>query len=159
MCAGSLDLLGSVCFGTIAFAVQAVPVLRPASHVVEDDDLIVGVHGDAFTAGDDGFLVRDGELPPGHPGWTSVILGTIAGYVAEASDRIWSVVATGMAFPITDAAESAYYADRLSGPRDQLIRVHLEAITTYRQATMALLTGQAQPREHLRDNGDDLVGR
>lgn len=138
----SLDLLGSVRFGNIAFAVQAVPVLRPASHMVDEDDLIVSLQGDGFPANPDGILIQQGELPRGHPGWASVVTGTIASYVAEASDRVWSVVATGMAFPIADRAESALYADRLPGPHDQLIRVHLEAITTYRQATMAFLTGR-----------------
>jgi hypothetical protein len=157
MCADSLDLLGSVCFGTVAFAVQAVPVLRPASHIVDDDDLIVSVRGDGFLAGHGGILIQQGEVPPGHPDWTSVVAGIVASYLAEASDRIWSVVATGMAFPITDTAELVYYADRFPGPRDQLIRVHLEAITTYRQATMALLPGEAYPGEHFRDDGDDLV--
>jgi hypothetical protein len=132
----SLDLLRSVCLGTIAFAVQGVPVLRPASHVVDEDDLIV--QGNGFPADPDGILVQEAELPLGHPGWAAMITGTVASYVAESADRTWSVVATGMVSPIADQAESARYAERLPGPHDQLIRVYLETVTTYRLATMAV---------------------
>jgi hypothetical protein len=138
----SLDLLGSVWFGNIAFAVQAIPVLRPASHVVDEDDLIVGVHGNGFLANHASILAPQGELPDGHPGWTSVVVGTVVSYVAGAPDGVWSVVATGMAFSITDAAESASYTDRLPDRHDQLIRVHLDSITTYRLPTMAFLTSR-----------------
>jgi hypothetical protein len=139
MYSDSLDLLGSARYGHIAFAIQAIPVLRPASHLIDDGDLIVRIQRDGFAADHDNVLIQRGELPYGHPGWLSTVTGTVASYVAETPDQSGSVVATGTAFCIGDPAETAWYDGRLpgragrSGREDQLIRVYLETITAYRR--------------------------
>jgi hypothetical protein len=121
-----LGLLDSARYGSIAFAVQSVPVVCPASHLAGDDELIVRFR-------------RDGLLTTHRPDWAAAATGFIASYVTETPERMWRVVVTGMAFPIGNRTEAAGYARllpnlaRLPVGDDHVIRLHMETIASYRQ--------------------------
>ncbi|MFF7356075.1 MULTISPECIES: pyridoxamine 5'-phosphate oxidase family protein [Streptomyces] len=89
----ALRLLGSVPLGRIVFTRQALPTVRPVSHVMDDGDIVIRTHeGAALTAhpreGGQGVVVAyeaDALDPDTHLGWTVVVTG-YARLVTEAAD-------------------------------------------------------------------------
>jgi hypothetical protein len=90
--ATSLRLLGLVPYGRLVFTKNAMPAIRPVSHVIDDEEIVLPIglpkHAVVDTPG-----LRIGD-------------GTVVAYQADALDitqRIgWSVVVTGLAFPLDD---------------------------------------------------------
>ncbi|MEV5876371.1 pyridoxamine 5'-phosphate oxidase family protein [Streptomyces sp. NPDC052101] len=92
----ALRLLGTVRLGRIVFTRQALPTVRPVSHVLDDGDIVIRTHeGAALTAR----TRQDGGE------------GVVVAYEADAIDPEthlgWSVVVTGRARLVTDPADLA----------------------------------------------------
>lgn len=119
----SMRLLASVPLGRIVFTARALPDVRPVSHLVLDDRVIVRADsGVAITS-----AVR------AEP-------GTVVAYEADAIDPVdhlgWSVTVVGVAHQVTDpvAADSfrrslRHWAD---GANDQVISISPGTITGFR---------------------------
>ncbi|MFF3916775.1 pyridoxamine 5'-phosphate oxidase family protein [Streptomyces sp. NPDC001852] len=80
----ALRLLDSVSLGRIVFTRQALPAVRPVSHVLDGGDIVIRTHeGAALTAhpqqaGDEGVVVAyeaDAIDPDTHLGWSVVVTG------------------------------------------------------------------------------------
>ncbi|MGW8955802.1 pyridoxamine 5'-phosphate oxidase family protein [Streptomyces sp. NPDC055709] len=88
----ALDLLGSVRLGRVAFSHQALPAIRPASHVVDDSDIVIRTHADSMLLG-------------------SATASEVVAYEADEIDPAtwtgWSLVVTGLATLVSDEAEHA----------------------------------------------------
>ncbi|OIJ90042.1 pyridoxamine 5'-phosphate oxidase [Streptomyces sp. MUSC 14] len=98
----ALRLLGSVPLGRIVFTRQALPAVRPVSHVLDGGDIVIRTHeGVALTT-----HARQDEAQ-----------GVVVAYEADAIDpdtRLgWSVVVTGRARLVTDPGEVARIRARL----------------------------------------------
>lgn len=119
----ALSLLAGVTLGRIVFTDQAMPTIRPVSHIVEAGDLIVrNDHGVAVVS----------RSAPGQR--------TVVAYEADDIDPVthlgWSVVVTGTARLICDPGDIARYERALrpwtAGSAGQFIRVHTRIVTGYR---------------------------
>lgn len=121
----SLQLLGSVSLGRVAFSARAMPAVRPVSHLV-----------------DDGFVIirADGQAPI-----TSALNAgseTVVAYEADSIDQDdhlgWSVVVIGVARRVTDPEKAAAYCAALrswsAGTHDQVVAIHIDVITGVRIA-------------------------
>ncbi|MEU8974076.1 pyridoxamine 5'-phosphate oxidase family protein [Streptomyces monashensis] len=119
----ALRLLGSVPLGRIVFTRQALPTVRPVSHVLDDGDIVIRTHeGVALTA-----HARRDEAP-----------GVVVAYEADAIDpdtRLgWSVVVTGRARLVTDPGEVARIRARLEPwaaqeGMDHAVRIRPDLVT------------------------------
>lgn len=118
----ALALLAAVPLGRIVFTENAMPAIRPASHVVEDGVIIARSHdGSEVVHGDSG---RE----------------TVVAYQVDDIDldtRLgWSVVATGPATRVRDPDEILRYAAVLprwaEGGSEQLIRIDPGIVNGYR---------------------------
>ena len=119
----AMSLLAGASLGRIVFTDQAMPTVRPVSHIVEAGDLIVrNDHDIAIIA----------RSAPGQR--------TVVAYQADDIDPIthlgWSVVVTGTARLICDPVDIARY-ERVLRPwaaagAGQFIRVHARIVTGYR---------------------------
>ncbi|GHE05217.1 pyridoxamine 5'-phosphate oxidase family protein [Streptomyces alanosinicus] len=92
----ALRLLGTVSLGRIVFTRQALPTVRPVSHVLDGGDIVIRTHeGAALTA--------HAQQDSGE--------GVVVAYEADAIDPGthlgWSVVVTGYARLVTDPADLA----------------------------------------------------
>lgn len=116
--ATALRLLGSVPIGRIVFTARALPAIRPVNHVLVDGDVVLRCHSGA------------------------ALLGAIDQVVAYEADAIdpkthagWSVIVTGKAEEITDAAEVATYERLLRPhvdlPMQRVVRIRPEIITGF----------------------------
>lgn len=143
----ALSLLAGVSLGRIVFTENAMPAVRPASHLVADGDIIARSH-------DGSAIVPVGDGAPGPPevaglsgasslsGVTGPERETVVAYQADdidTSTRLgWSVVVTGPARPVLDPAEIERYEAYLPPWTDtdsgQLIRVHPGIVSAYRLA-------------------------
>jgi Pyridoxamine 5'-phosphate oxidase len=119
----SMILLASVPLGRIVFTARALPAVRPASHLVIDDRVIVRA--------DSGVAITSALRAEA---------GTVVAYEADAIDPIehlgWSVTAVGVAHQVTDpvAADSfrrtlRHWAD---GANDQVISISPGTLTGFR---------------------------
>lgn len=88
----ALKLLGTVPLGRVAFTDQALPAIRPVNHIVAEGDIIVRTHG--------------GSALLGHA-LQSEVVAYEADEIDPATRTGWSVVATGTATRVADAAELA----------------------------------------------------
>ncbi|WP_282699708.1 pyridoxamine 5'-phosphate oxidase family protein [Streptomyces sp. CC219B] len=123
--AEALRLLGSVSFGRIVFTQHALPTIRPVNHVLDGGDIVIRTHeGAALTS-----RTRRADGP-----------GVVVAYEADIIDPHthlgWSVVVTGYAHLVTDAAELARYT-RLLHPwvqqtMDYAIRIRPDLVTGVR---------------------------
>ncbi|OIK03688.1 pyridoxamine 5'-phosphate oxidase family protein [Streptomyces monashensis] len=119
----ALRLLGSVPLGRIVFTRQALPTVRPVSHVLDDGDIVIRTHeGAALTA-----HARHDEGQ-----------GVVVAYEADAIDPVtrlgWSVVVTGYARLVTAPGELARIRALLEplAPhpgRDDAVRIRPELVT------------------------------
>ncbi|MFE9253249.1 pyridoxamine 5'-phosphate oxidase family protein [Streptomyces sp. NPDC007088] len=96
----SLRLLGAVALGRIVFSRQALPTVRPVSHVLDGGDIVIRTHDGA-------------DLTPRSPR-EGAARGVVVAYEADDIDPRthlgWSVVATGYATPVTDPGEIARFS-------------------------------------------------
>jgi hypothetical protein len=130
----ALSLLAGVSVGRIVFTENAMPAVRPASHLVESGDIIARSHDGSVIVPAAGGRIPDAEWAAGSE------RETVIAYEADDIDinsRLgWSVVVTGPATPITDPGEIARYATVLTpwafAGEGQLIRIHAGIVTGYR---------------------------
>lgn len=110
--------LRGISLGRIVFSMRALPAIRPASHLVDEGDIIIRGHPDS---------------PVGNAA------GQVVAYEADEFDISahlgWSVVMTGLATPVDDPAETARY-DLLLRPwvrraMTSLVRITPEIVTGY----------------------------
>ncbi|MFE7276106.1 pyridoxamine 5'-phosphate oxidase family protein [Streptomyces sp. NPDC057623] len=117
----ALKLLGTVPLGRVAFTDQALPTIRPVNHLVIEGDIIVRTH--------------DGSALLGR-----ALLSEVVAYEADEIDPAtrtgWSVVVTGTATRVADAAELAHYQRLLTPWVDaevgQVVRIRPEIVSGYR---------------------------
>ncbi len=108
--ATALRLLGSVPIGRIVFTASALPAIRPVNHVLVDGDVVLRCHsGGALLGAIDQVVAYEADVidPETHAGW--------------------SVIVTGKAEEVTDAADVARY-ERLLRPQVDLRMQHLVRI-------------------------------
>jgi hypothetical protein len=117
--AEALWLLEGSASGRLVYVQRAVPMVRPAAHVLEYGRLIVRapVAASAFTG-------------------TSTVVAYHADHVHSVTGRGWLVSATGSAEVVTDPHEAAHYLRTLSGwahgPHDTLLRIRPQNVNGYR---------------------------
>ena len=119
----SMRLLGSVPLGRIVFTARALPAVRPVSHLVLEDRVIVRA---------DGGVAITSALKAEH--------GTVVAYEADAIDPVdhlgWSVTVVGMACQVRDpvAADAFRRAVRhwADGGNDQVISISPGMVTGFR---------------------------
>ncbi|MBX7553455.1 pyridoxamine 5'-phosphate oxidase family protein [Streptomyces sp. NPDC004232] len=119
----ALRLLGSVTLGRIVFTRQALPTIHPASHVLDNGDIVIRTHeGAALTA---------------HAGQSEGD-GVVVAYEADAIDPVthlgWSVVVTGYARLVSAPGEVARLRALLEpwAPHpgtDHAVRIRPELVT------------------------------
>lgn len=119
----SMRLLASVPLGRIVFTARALPAVRPASHLVIDDRVIVRA--------DSGVAITSAlRAEP----------GTVVAYEADAIDPVdhlgWSVTVVGVAHQVTEpvAADAFRRAARhwADGANDQVISINPGTVTGFR---------------------------
>lgn len=119
-----LSLLGSIWLGRIVFTFDALPTIRPVDHIVADGCVIVRTDVDTALACT---LRRSGTE------------GMIVAYEADDIDLSthsgWSVIVTGRAELVTDAAELRRYRAILhspvASPMDLAVRIRPVIVTGY----------------------------
>jgi Pyridoxamine 5'-phosphate oxidase len=130
----SLRLLASVSFGRVVFTLHALPAIRPVSHlVVNDKIIIIASLGSAISNPADG---------QGRPFGTD---GTIVAYQADSIDPGtylgWSVVVIGQAGLVLDETEIARYREVLrpwaAGKMDDVISIRAELVTGHQLVAAA----------------------
>jgi hypothetical protein len=118
-----MRLLGSVSLGRIVFTAQALPAIRPVTHLVDGDHVIIRTDRSAAITS---------EL--------RAHVGTVVAYEADAIDITqhlgWSVIVVGVAHRVIDPNEAACYRQALrpwvSGAKDQVIAIHADMVTGFR---------------------------
>ncbi|MFJ9909415.1 pyridoxamine 5'-phosphate oxidase family protein [Streptomyces sp. NPDC101152] len=117
----SLALLASVPMGRIGFTQRALPVIRPVSHLVDGDAVVIRTHGGS------GLLSTTGVDP---------VVVYEADQISPQTHTGWSVMVTGPATRITAPAEVARYRQLLVPwidiDMDQIVRVCADLVTGYR---------------------------
>ncbi|MFI2200483.1 pyridoxamine 5'-phosphate oxidase family protein [Streptomyces sp. NPDC020192] len=118
----ALRLLGSVPLGRIVFTRQALPVVRPVHHILDDGDIVIRTH--------EGAALTSHSRPADDT-------GVVVAYEADVIDPVthlgWSVVVTGYASLVTDPHELARIRSLLppSAPQqgmDHTVRIHPELV-------------------------------
>lgn len=117
----SWRFLGSVSIGRVVFTERAMPAIRPVNHYVDDRHIIIRTHAGASIASQamDGTVVcyeADDIHPSRHTGW--------------------SVIVTGLARLVTDAAEIARHSSAVqpwvAGDMNQVISIEPHIISGIR---------------------------
>jgi hypothetical protein len=125
----SMRLLSSVSLGRIVFTARALPAIRPASHLVDGDYVIVRADGSASIVS---------EPKSG--------LGSVVAYEADvlgpADHAGWSVTVVGVAHRVTDPGKAAGYRRLLlpwaDGEDDQFIAIRADVVTGFRLGASAV---------------------
>jgi hypothetical protein len=130
----AMSLLAGVALGRIVFTQNAMPAIRPASHLVESGVIIARSHDGSAVVPASGDRII-GPVPVAGAGRETVV--AYQADVIEADSRLgWSVVVTGPATPVTDPAEIARYeavlAPWTTAGQGQLVRVHPGIVDGYR---------------------------
>jgi hypothetical protein len=118
-----LLLLGEVPVGRVVFTHRALPAIRPVSHLVEADQIIIRASLGAAISSE-----------------PSLEGGTIVAYQADLIDAAeglgWSIVVIGRAAHITDLAEIDRYRRALqswsSADSDDIIAIRADMVTGFR---------------------------
>jgi len=118
-----MRLLGSVSLGRIVFTARALPAIRPVTHLVDGDYVIIRTDRNAAIISE---LRADA--------------GTVVAYEADAIDTAehlgWSVIVLGVAHRVIDPDEAAAYRRALrpwvSGAKDQVVAIHADMVTGFR---------------------------
>ncbi len=115
--AEALRLLGTVSLGRVVFTQQALPAIRAVNHIVEEEDVVIGLH--------DGASLASIVATPGTP-------GIVLAYEADSIDRDprlgWSVVVIGYADLVVDRDEP----DRLAALLDPWVDLPMTAVLRIR---------------------------
>lgn len=119
----ALRLLSSVWLGRVVFTAQALPAIRPVSHLVDGDHIVIRTDGtvpitSALRAGAD----------------------TVVAYEADSLDPLdhlgWSVSVVGLARQVTESGDVARYLRALpswgQGTKDQVIAIRADVVTGFR---------------------------
>lgn len=126
----SMRLLGSVSLGRVVFTAQALPAIRPVSHLVDGDHVVIRTD----------CAVRISARPRAGT-------GTVVAYQADALDPLdhlgWSVIVVGVARQVTESGAADRYRRALApwgqGDTDQVIAIRADVVTGFR--LVAQLTG------------------
>jgi hypothetical protein len=118
------DLLRGTSLGRVVFTMQAMPAIRPVNHLIDGHTIVIrSHHGSAIT---------------GHASGD----GAVVCYEADDIDPVrhtgWSVIATGLARPVTDPGAVSRYQQALepwdARPMNQVIAITPQTITGIRLA-------------------------
>ncbi len=128
----SMRLLGTVPLGRIVFTARALPAIRPVSHLVDHDHVIVRADG--------GFAITSALRADG---------GTVVAYEADAIDPVdhlgWSVTVVGVAHQVTDPVAADTFRRALrhwaDGANDQVISISPGTVTGFRLVAAAAAGG------------------
>lgn len=105
--AEAMDLLASVPLGRVVFTLAALPAIRPVNHVLDEGDVVIRTRR---LAGISAALSEHADDLDQEP---DLVVAFEADLI-DADERTgWSVVVTGIARPITDAARLARIGGRL----------------------------------------------
>ena len=135
-----MRLLGSVSLGRIVFTARALPAIRPVTHLVDGDHVIIRTDRNASIIS---------EL--------RARAGTVVAYEADTIDTAehlgWSVIVVGVAHRVIRPDEAAVYRRSLrpwvSGAKDQVISIHANMVTGFRLvADSAAAIGRANGGGH-----------
>ncbi|MEC3953733.1 pyridoxamine 5'-phosphate oxidase family protein [Nocardia sp. CDC153] len=108
-------LLGSVKYGRIVFSRYALPVIRPADHIVDDSQIIIRTDvGISFSPDSQAVAYEADSIDPN-------------------TRRGWCVIVTGIAETITEPDELARLQPLLSpgiaGPHGRILRIRPDIVT------------------------------
>ncbi|MFF5780464.1 pyridoxamine 5'-phosphate oxidase family protein [Streptomyces virginiae] len=121
----ALRLLGTVSLGRIVFTHQALPVIRPMSHIVHGEDVLVQLDAGASHAS---LVAR-----PGEPG---IVLAYEADAIDPDTHLGWSVVVVGYAELVVNRDEAERLAALLDPWRNEamprILRIRSELVTGFR---------------------------
>ncbi|RSS78982.1 pyridoxamine 5'-phosphate oxidase family protein [Streptomyces sp. WAC06614] len=123
--AEALGLLATVSLGRIVFTQHALPAVRPVTHVVDGEDVVIRIHEGGAPAS----LVAPGDVP-----------GVVVAYEADAIDPDthlgWSVVVTGYARRVADDGPAGRSADLVrpwtGRPPSAAVRIRPDLVTGFR---------------------------
>ncbi|MFF5992488.1 pyridoxamine 5'-phosphate oxidase family protein [Prauserella flavalba] len=113
----ALRLLGTVSFGRVAFTLHALPAIRPATHVLDEGDVIIRSHSGSELNSAVGQIVayEAGVISPeDHLGWSVSVTGKaelVSGSAAERCElllRPWSGLRPGALIRIPPEFVSGY---------------------------------------------------
>ncbi|MEU6379810.1 pyridoxamine 5'-phosphate oxidase family protein [Streptomyces sp. NPDC046909] len=118
----SLKLLASVSMGRVGFTHQALPVIRPVNHLVNDDgDIVIRTHAGAA-------LLASASA--------SEVVVYEADRIDEDTHAGWSVMVTGRASRVSDPqALSRYHAELtpwINTEMEHVVLIQAELVTGYR---------------------------
>lgn len=121
----ALRLLGTVSLGRIVFTHQALPAIRPMSHVVDGEDVLVRL--------DEGASHASLVATPGEPG---IVLAYEADAIDPDTHLGWSVVVVGYTELIVNRDEAERLAALLDPwmkqPMADVLRIRSELVTGFR---------------------------
>lgn len=119
----AMRLLGSVPVGRIVFTQHALPAIRPVNHLVEGSDVVVRTHPGAAV------VSAVGEA-------AGVVVAYEADEISATTRAGWTVIVTGTARLVHDAADAARYESALrpwaAGDMSQIIRISADIVTGYK---------------------------
>jgi len=117
----ALKLLGSARLGRVAFTEQALPAIRPVSHVMDGDTIVIRTHSGSA------LLKRTVD---------SEVVAYEADLLDPAARTGWSVVVTGMATRVSDPDELARYQALLvpwvDAGTGHVVRIRPDIVSGYR---------------------------
>jgi hypothetical protein len=145
-----LDLLGSVSLGRIVFTSRALPAIRPVTHLVDGNSVVIRTDRNAAIIPE---LRAD--------------VGTVVAYEADAIDMIehlgWSVIVVGVAHRVIDPDKAAVYRRALrpwvSGAKDQVIAIHADIVTGFRLVADGMAAIGRVGHAAVPDTGPGVTGR
>lgn len=100
--AEALRLMATVSLGRLVYTRQALPTVRPVSHLLDDGHIVIRTP--------DAAALLPRGLPDGGPG---VVVAYEAGSLDPRTHLGWSVSVTGYALPVEDAADLERYRSLL----------------------------------------------
>lgn len=117
-----MRLLASVPIGRVVFTQRALPAVRPVNHMVDGNDIIIRSHPGAAIV----FAADQGA---------GVVVAYEADQISPVTRTGWTVIVTGTARLVHDAADAARYESLLrpwiAGEMSQIIRVSADIVTGY----------------------------
>ncbi len=118
----AMHLVASVSYGRVVFTLNALPAIRPVNHLVDDGRIIIRTRLTTTISA----AVRSA---------TELVVAYEADSFDEASRTGWSVVITGRAHPLTDAARVSRY-ERLLHPwvnrANDVLAIEPDIVTGFR---------------------------